>query len=243
MDICIENLGRKFGGAWALEGVCFSLQQGVACVLGENGAGKSTLLQIIASRVLPSTGRVLIDGRTLRPNAVSLRRKTMFIDEPQKSANTCVQFLTRLAGDYAFTHAGAEDQFVEAMKHFGVLDFLNKRLMDCSKGERAKILLSGLKAIAPPIWLLDEPFSWGLDAFGIQRFEAAMHGHAADGGCVLFTSQWPQHARELANSTVILHRGRLVKAGVTSEIEFEKLADQVGLAAIQSAFTQTGNAG
>ncbi len=241
MDICVENLGRKFAGAWALEDICFWLKQGIACVLGENGAGKSTLLRIIASRVLPSIGQVRIDGRTLSPSAVSLRRKTMFIDQPAKSATTSVQFLSRLALDYAFTHAGAEDRFVEAMKYFGVLDLLSKRLMECSKGQRAKLVLSGLKAIAPPIWLLDEPFSWGLDAHGIQRLELAMREHATAGGSVLFTSQWPQHARQLAESTVILHGGRLVKAGVTNEIEFDTLAEEADLRAIQLAFKPLGS--
>jgi ABC-type uncharacterized transport system ATPase subunit len=79
-----------------------------------------------------------------------------------------------------------------------------------SKGQWYKMLLVGLFVIRPELWLLDEPFSAGLDAAGLQTLETQVRAHRDSGGIVLFSSQWPDHARRLADRAVVLHEGRCV---------------------------------
>lgn len=59
-----ERLTRSFGRLLAVDGVDFSVAEGeLRSVIGPNGAGKSTFFKLIAGEVLPTSGRVVFDGR------------------------------------------------------------------------------------------------------------------------------------------------------------------------------------
>jgi ABC-type sugar transport system ATPase subunit len=59
----VHELTRHFPGVLALNNVDFDLYSGeVHALVGENGAGKSTLINILAGVLLPSGGKVLLDG-------------------------------------------------------------------------------------------------------------------------------------------------------------------------------------
>ena len=60
----LENIGKRFGGTLALDGVDWSVNPGeVHCLVGENGSGKSTLIKIVAGVHRPDVGgRIIVDG-------------------------------------------------------------------------------------------------------------------------------------------------------------------------------------
>src|ERR687895_581735 len=61
--IALEGVGKRFGGAVAVEDVSFEIHAGeVMALLGENGAGKSTLVKMLAGSQPPDSGALLIEG-------------------------------------------------------------------------------------------------------------------------------------------------------------------------------------
>lgn len=62
--LSLENIGKRFGGTVALEGIDWTVNAGeVHCLVGENGSGKSTLIKIVAGVHRPDAGgRIVIDG-------------------------------------------------------------------------------------------------------------------------------------------------------------------------------------
>jgi ABC-type branched-subunit amino acid transport system ATPase component/ABC-type branched-subunit amino acid transport system permease subunit len=59
----LDRLGRRFAGVLAVDSVDMSVQAGtIHAVIGPNGAGKTTLFNLIAGLVVPSAGRILLDG-------------------------------------------------------------------------------------------------------------------------------------------------------------------------------------
>src|SRR5205814_10037315 len=70
----VRDLSVRFGGVVALDRVSFGVDQGqVVALIGPNGAGKTTLFNVITRVYRPSTGTVLIDGRSvlsIRPHQV-----------------------------------------------------------------------------------------------------------------------------------------------------------------------------
>src|ERR687893_504195 len=61
--VALEGVGKRFGGAVAVEDVSFEIHAGeVMALLGENGAGKSTLVKMLAGSQPPDSGALLIDG-------------------------------------------------------------------------------------------------------------------------------------------------------------------------------------
>ena len=59
----VENLGVRFGGVVAVDGVSFSVNQGeVYTIIGPNGAGKTTMMDVVTGKTRPDGGDVFFDG-------------------------------------------------------------------------------------------------------------------------------------------------------------------------------------
>lgn len=64
--IVVENLHRHFGGFHAVDGASLEIATGsITGLIGPNGAGKTTLFNVIAGRLPPTSGRVLMDGEDI----------------------------------------------------------------------------------------------------------------------------------------------------------------------------------
>jgi branched-chain amino acid transport system ATP-binding protein len=62
----VEDVGVRFGGVVALDGLTFSVEPGQICALiGPNGAGKTTLFNVVSRLYEASEGRVTFDGQNL----------------------------------------------------------------------------------------------------------------------------------------------------------------------------------
>ena len=72
----VEGLTKSFSNQFALRGIDLEVRRGESVVLfGPNGAGKTTLIKVLATIMNPSSGRVLIDGLSLKNNAEEMRRR------------------------------------------------------------------------------------------------------------------------------------------------------------------------
>lgn len=212
--ISLLKCGRVFSGRWALREIEATLESGkVYAVLGANGAGKSTLLRLMAGWLPLSEGRILLDESPMRPTAAHLRRKVMLLEEhtiskngrsPKPTDNLCSAIQ-----DYDVDQSDLEQEIADWYDRLDVTSVYNKEERSMSKGQAYKIKLIGLFVVAPKVWLLDEPFSAGLDADGLKVLEEQLRMHAQRGGIVVFTSQWPEHARRLADWAMVLDEGRL----------------------------------
>ncbi|CAN5388748.1 ABC transporter ATP-binding protein [soil metagenome] len=64
--IGIEHITMQFGGLYAVNDVSFIIPEGaITGLIGPNGAGKTTLFNIIAGRLAPTSGRILLDGEDI----------------------------------------------------------------------------------------------------------------------------------------------------------------------------------
>jgi ABC-type uncharacterized transport system ATPase subunit len=75
--IRLEGLSKTFGPIYANREITLDIHAGkIKSLLGENGAGKSTLMGMLAGRLHPDGGRILIDGRPrlfARPGMPSMK--------------------------------------------------------------------------------------------------------------------------------------------------------------------------
>ncbi|WP_022703447.1 ABC transporter ATP-binding protein [Pseudorhodobacter ferrugineus] len=64
--IVVENLHKHFGGFHAVDGASLTIETGsITGLIGPNGAGKTTLFNVIAGRLPPTSGRVMMDGQDI----------------------------------------------------------------------------------------------------------------------------------------------------------------------------------
>lgn len=209
IEIC--QAGRQFEGRWAVRELSTQLAPGsVLAVLGANGAGKTTLLRLLAGWLPLSEGVIRFDDAPLRYMATHLRRRAMLLEDSPRRTLGPITVLAQQIDDYRADRAGIEDEVADWFDAFDLTKVSRNQAGGVSKGQWYKMLLAGLFVIRPELWLLDEPFSAGLDASGLQTLEAQIRAHRDSGGIVVFSSQWPDHARRLADRALVLHEGRCV---------------------------------
>jgi ABC-type multidrug transport system ATPase subunit len=209
IEIC--RAGRDFNGLWAVRDLSTNFHPGsVIAVLGANGAGKTTLLRLLAGWLPLSEGAIRFDGSPLRRTATRLRRRVMLLDETPRRNTLPLEVLSRQINDYHADRAGIEDEVADWFDALDVTKVYRNESGNLSKGQWYKMMLVGLFVIRPDVWLLDEPFSAGLDASGIQTLETQIRACRDSGGIVVLSSQWPDHARRLADRALVLHEGRRV---------------------------------
>jgi iron complex transport system ATP-binding protein len=159
------------GGALpAVRGVTLSVARGdYLGLLGANGAGKSTLLRLLAGTLVPQTGSVLLDGRTLAGYArpALARRIAVLPQRLHVAFDTPVEELVLLGRTphggalAALRGPSARDRHAveRALDATGTARFRGRTMRQLSGGEQQRVALALALAQEADVLLLDEPTS------------------------------------------------------------------------------------
>ena len=167
MSAILAALGidASYRRAQVLHGVDLTVAAGDRiAIVGPNGAGKSTLLRVLGGLIVPSAGRVELDGRPvsgLERSAVA--RALAFVpQEPSLPFAMSVEELVglgRLPYEDPFRGARPADRaaIATAIERVGVGHLLGRDVRELSLGERQLVLIAFAVAQATPVLVLDEP--------------------------------------------------------------------------------------
>ncbi len=179
MRIEARNLACRRSGRLIFSGLSFSLAAGEALlVTGRNGAGKSTLLAVLAGRLRPESGLVVLHGageRTL-PEALHLVGHR----DALKSALTAGENLAFARSLLGSPRLSPRD----ALETVGLAHAERLPVAYLSAGQRRRVALARLLVAHRPLWLLDEPTS-ALDAASQDTLREMLEAHRAGGGLVV----------------------------------------------------------
>jgi heme exporter protein A len=182
------------------EGVSFTLLPGEALVItGRNGAGKSSLLDILAGRLHPAAGRILIDQAGERTLAECLHY--VGHRDALKAALTAEENLT-FARDFLGNPALEPREALEAV---GLAHAARLPVAYLSAGQRRRVALARLLVAHRPLWLLDEPTS-ALDTASQETLRLLLETHRENGGMIAATTHSPlflKDAKEIRIERVV----------------------------------------
>jgi len=204
------DLTKSFGRRGVLRGIELTLRQGhYIGLLGPNGAGKTTLLRCLASLVRPTAGRVLWFGRPAAARPCDRRLVGMVGHDtrvyPQLTLRENLLFAARM-----FDVADADNRVDGLLEETGLESHGRLRPSEVSRGMQQRVALARALVHAPPILLLDEPFS-GLDAAGSRWLMDLLHRLRQQGQTLCFSSHDVQQTFELADNVFELQSGRLAR--------------------------------
>jgi ABC-type multidrug transport system ATPase subunit len=212
MKVELRGLSKRFENMKALDDVSLEFEPGeIVAVLGLNGAGKSTLLRCMAAIAGPSSGGVYYDDTLLLRDRLDLRRRFFFLpDVPyQFEGYSVLRNISITLRLFEADQAGVEDTVLQLLKDLDLVPHAKTAIQALSRGQTYKAGLASLLAVNPELWLLDEPFSSGMDPQGIGVFRQHARAAAANGRTIIFTTQLLEVAVKFAHRICVLHEGKI----------------------------------
>ncbi len=209
----------------ALRGISFSVRHGeVVGLLGPNGAGKTTTVKIVATLLIPDSGRVLVEGFDTVKEAAQVRRRIGLMLSVEKG------FYGKLTGAENLMYFGAlygMSGEVLRRRVDEVLDLLGLKGMGASDrlfeeyslGMKARLSLARALLRDPPVLLLDEP-TLGLDPPTARKIRALVRSLAhEDGKAILYTTHNMFEAELVCDRILLINKGRIVAEGTPDELK------------------------
>lgn len=209
--LVVEDLTVRYGTVLAVDSLSLSVATaGAVALLGANGAGKTSSLAAI-SRLVPSEGRVMVDGNDVTrssPQAVA-RRGVAHVPEGRRLfPNLSVHENLQVARSGC---AGREPAFDPDAVYelFGALTPLRKRqAWSLSGGEQQMVAIGRALCAAPRILLLDEP-TLGLAPVVVDALYDALQVVRRTVALVM-VEQATDLALAICDEAYVMHAGRCV---------------------------------
>lgn len=214
MSIELKNVTKRFGQVEALQDVSVTFEGGkMYGLLGNNGAGKSTLMNLVACRIFPSAGEILIDGE--RADSDRALGKLFLMSEGNLFPEDMkVKTALDLAGGFYPGYDKAEAEALAKRFELNTKSKINK--LSTGYGSIFKLVLA--LACNAPYLLLDEPVL-GLDAQHREMFyRLLLEKYAANHCAVIFSTHLIYEAANLVEHAVIIRKGRVLKDAPVEEL-------------------------
>ncbi len=216
------NLGHRFAnGRWGLKHIDLRIDEGQFVVIaGANGSGKTTLLRHFNGLLLPTSGRVLVDGIEVSKDLLRARKIVQMVFQDTESQIVGETVRDEVA--FGPENLGLPRDKIKALVDKTLEQTGLKSLSDTSPhllsgGEKRRLTIAGVLAMKPRVVVLDEPFS-NLDYPGVKMvLEQLLCLHRRKMTIVLCTHEL-EKVVAYAQRLVVLSKGEIVADGQPDKV-------------------------
>ena len=221
----------------ALREVTVSVEKGsFVVVLGHNGSGKSTLAKHMNAVVLPSSGKVYVEGMDTCDEALLLeirRRVGMVFQNPDNQivANVVEEDVAFAPENLGVPTEEIRRRVDEALAAVGMGEFARHAPHLLSGGQKQRIAIAGVIAMEPECIVLDEATAM-LDPVGRREVLRTVHRLNRELGMTVVLITHHMNEAENADRVIVMDHGRVAMDGTPRQV-FARVAElkELGLAA------------
>jgi branched-chain amino acid transport system ATP-binding protein len=222
MLLQVEGLNTYYGEAvHALRDVSFEVAEGeIISIIGANGAGKSTLMWTLIGQLKPRSGKVIFNGKVMKPVAHTVVAAGMALVPERRRLFPNLTVRENLSmGSYLRSDRAAIQKDMGYI--FTLFPILKKRLSQfagtLSGGEQQMVATARGLMSRPKLLLLDEP-SLGLAPILVNQIFSTILEISKQGTTILLVEQNAKKALAIANRAYALEVGRIVRSGTGQEL-------------------------
>ena len=221
----------------ALREVTVSIEKGsFVVVLGHNGSGKSTLAKHMNAVVLPSSGKVYVEGMDTCDEQLLLeirRRVGMVFQNPDNQivANVVEEDVAFAPENLGVASEEIRRRVDDALAAVGMSEFARHAPHLLSGGQKQRIAIAGVIAMEPECIVLDEATAM-LDPVGRREVLRTIHRLNRELGITVVLITHHMNEAEDADRIIVMDHGRVAMDGTPRQV-FARVAElkQLGLAA------------
>ncbi|MGV3624729.1 MAG: ABC transporter ATP-binding protein [Archangium sp.] len=217
--IQVEGLTKYYGERAAIRDLSFTIEKGeVIGFLGLNGAGKSTTLKVLGCVLLPTSGRVLIDGFDVTRDPHEIRKRIGFLpDTPplydEMTISGYLEFVAQLRG---VTKSDLATRVTEAMRKTSLLERRDDLISSLSHGFRQRVGVAQALVHNPRLLILDEP-TGGLDPVQIVEMREMIRTLKGE-HTVLVSSHILAEISQICDRYLVIQQGEIIARGTEADL-------------------------
>lgn len=243
-----SSISKRFGPTIALDAVDLLVRDGeIHALIGENGAGKSTLVNILAGRLRPDSGHIVLDNMTLRKGSrepmhrdrvAAVFQSPMLFERMSWAENLALGGFAGKAMRLDLDHVAERARKLADELGFE-LPADGIRIADCSINQRVRLEILRALSLEPRVLILDEPTSV-LAPTERDTFLDLLRRLRNAGRAIILVTHKLAEALAVANYVTVLRGGRKVadrEAERTDQAELARL--MIGEAAVQRDYSNT----
>ena len=234
MKIELIGLTKRFGdGRAVLDGIDFCDDIRTLSVIGPSGGGKSTLLRVLGGLLLPSAGRLFVNGREAprsKPDLIQYRKHIGFVFQQGglfKHLSGLQNITVPLEKVHGLSQDAARECAENLLARFGLLQDAHKKPGELSGGQQQRIAIARAIAPKPDILLLDEPAS-ALDPECTTQVLNMIHELKREDVHFIIVTHEMGFAWHACEKTLFLYEGRVLETGLSTEVFARPKTRQLG---------------
>lgn len=216
--IKIENLVKRYGKNYALDGISFTVNRGeIVGFLGPNGAGKSTTMNILTGYLSSNSGIAEIDGVDILEHPLEAKKMVGYLPEqpPLYLDMTVEEYM-----NFVYELKGCK---LDRKKHLGeiydvvkIKDVKNRIIRNLSKGYRQRVGIAQALVGNPEVIIFDEP-TVGLDPKQIIEVRNLIRMLGKNHTVILSTHILPE-VQAVCDRIVVINKGKIIADEKTEDI-------------------------
>ncbi|WP_149554449.1 amino acid ABC transporter ATP-binding protein [Treponema pectinovorum] len=224
IKIHVENLRKTFGTLEVLKDISLDITEGeVVCIIGPSGSGKSTFLRCLNHLEVPTSGKIVVDGKDITDKKINLNKVRenigMVFQHFNLFANkTVIQNLILAPVELKkMTKQEAKINGMKLLQRVGLETKADAHPQQLSGGQKQRVAIARSLAMNPSVLLFDEPTS-ALDPEMVGEVLAVMKELANGGMTMIVVTHEMGFAREVADRVLFMDGGYIVEQGTAEQV-------------------------
>jgi ABC-2 type transport system ATP-binding protein len=209
--ISVKDLSKSYASGFkALDGINLDIRRGeIFALLGPNGAGKTTLIGIICGILVPSQGKVTVDGHDIINDYRAARSLIGLVPQELHTDAFESVWATVSFSRGLFNKPKNPAYIEEVLRALSLWDKKDNKIMTLSGGMKRRVLIAKALSHEPQILFLDEPTA-GVDVELRKDMWQVVRDLRDSGVTIILTTHYIEEAEDMADRIGVINKGEII---------------------------------
>ncbi|HEX5509646.1 MAG TPA: ABC transporter ATP-binding protein [Pseudolabrys sp.] len=217
--ISVSDLSKTYASGFrALKAINLDIRRGeIFALLGPNGAGKTTLIGIVCGILVPTEGRVTVDGHDIVKDYRAARSLIGLVPQELTTDAFETVWATARFSRGLFGKPRNDAHIEKVLRELSLWDRKDSKIMTLSGGMKRRVMIAKALAHEPNILFLDEPTA-GVDVELRKDMWQVVRDLRASGVTIILTTHYIEEAEDMADRVGVINKGEIILVEEKAEL-------------------------